>query len=54
MAVTRRRLLSDGTVGGRMPWTNTPWSSSAAESAIVAPGGPIKTGTIGVTPGSVQ
>src|SRR5512139_824668 len=44
MAVTRSRAVPAGTVGGRIPWTNTPWVSRRCEIRIVRSESPTSTG----------
>ena len=46
IAVKRSRAVPSGTVGGRMPWANTPCSSSASEILIACSESPMWTGTI--------
>src|SRR6185437_11585491 len=48
ITVKRRREEPSGTVGGRMPWANTPRSSSPSQSSMVSSASPISIGTIWV------
>ena len=49
MSVRRRRPVPSGTVGGRIPWTNTPRSNKARDAAIVSPSDPTRIGTMAVS-----
>ncbi len=45
----RKREVPTGTVGGRMPWANTPRSSNAADKAMQRAASPTISGKIGLS-----